>query len=145
MAFVSPPIIATGDLVPASEWNANWSYLYDSGWIAFSAVAGGYTNSWASSHGPAAGATVAGYRKIGNVVRFGGSIGGGSSGNAAFTMPAGTRPTYDLQLTIGPATINAIDVWIVKIPATGVVTPQLSAYGGAGISPTLDGVTYTID
>ena len=140
MAFVSPPIIATGDLVPASEWNANWSYLYDSGWITIPAASSGYTNSWVSSDGPASGATVAGLRKIGNVVRLGGSIASGVSGAAICTLIAAYRPAYRVRCT-GVSAATSTTVWMCDIVATGVMTPVFS--GGAQQS--LDGVTYTID
>jgi len=120
-------------------WNGSaWqSFAGDTGWIAIS----GYTNSWASNSGPGTSATVAAYRKTGNIVRLGGSIKTGSTATAAFTLPSGYRPTYLARF----GTMNSggtFSATQITVDTGGVVTPTWSS-GSAPVS--LDGVTFTID
>ena len=140
MSYTSPPVQASGDLITAATWNSNFSYLYDSGWIAFSVP--GYTNSWVNNGGPASGATAAGYRKIGNVVRLGGTIKTGSFGNAFVTLPGGFRPNVQASIAC-VTTTNAIDAVQLTVTNLGVCT--CIHVSGTGTIPSLDGATFTID
>ena len=54
-----------------------------------------FENSWTNAAG---GYQAAEYRKVGDMVHFRGRIAGGSSGTAAFTLPAGFRPPGGLSL-----------------------------------------------
>jgi hypothetical protein len=75
----------SGDVLTAAQMN---TAAGDSGWLSISA----FTNSWTG--------TVR-YRLIGQIVYLNGSISGGTSGLAAFTLPVGYRPAYNWNYAIG--------------------------------------------
>src|ERR1035437_1949626 len=140
MSWTSPPVIATGALVTAAMWNANFSYLYDSGWITLVAASSGYTNSWVSNNGPATGGTAAGLRQIGNVVRLGGNIKGGATATVALTLLAAYRPKYDSYL---PANVALTTSAVVQLEV--IVTGVCTVYFTSGSYSSLEGMTYTVD
>ena len=138
MSWASPPVQSTGDIISASTWNSNFSWLYDTGWLGFGATLA-YGNSWTDVQGPVAG--LAGYRRIGNIVRFGGQITGGTSGTSPFTMASGYRPTVYARMT-GVTMSTATDVAMVQVASTGIV---LITWTGSGTGICLDDMTYTLD
>ena len=102
-----------------SAWVALWD---DTGWQVPS-----YTNSWTNSDGPAAGGTAAGYRRQGQCVYMAGRIQTGTSGTAAFTLPAGFRPAAALYVPT-VTTGSGIAVGVLTISSAGVVTPSALSY-----------------
>ena len=119
-------------------WNGSaWqTFAGDTGWIAISS----YSNSWASNSGPASGGSAAGYRRFGNRVILSGQIKSGASGNAAFTLPSGYRPTVAMAFP-GATTGGGYLFCYWLVATTGVVTPTFSA----GNTPSLDGITFMVD
>lgn len=75
----------SGDVLTAANMN---TAAGDSGWLSIST----FTNSWTG--------TVR-YRLIGQTVFLNGTISGGASATAAFTLPVGYRPTYAWNYAIG--------------------------------------------
>jgi hypothetical protein len=129
---------ADGASVVLMSDGTNWHIVdgaQDTGWLPIPT----YTNSWASNSGPATGGTVAGYRLTGNTVRCSGTIKTGTSATAAFTLPAGARPTTTLYV-IG-ANAGALTVPVgYSITNVGVVTPNFSS----GTAPSIE-FTFTVD
>lgn len=140
MSWVSPPVIATGTLVTAAMWNSNFSYLYDSGWVPLViALGGSFSNGWSSCAGPVGGNTC-GIRIIGNVVRLGGQLTGGSSGTGPGTLQAAYRPAYPVTLT-GQTTITTNTVVYCSVSTGGLMVLAFAS----GTVPSLDGMTWTVD
>lgn len=102
----------------------------DSGWKSVS-----FENSWKNTGGEFFAAS---YRKQGNVVRLRGTIEGGLSGKACFTLPAGFRPTGSTFSAAGQGAGSPANL---TITSAGVVTPTATAISTIG----LDGTTFTID
>jgi hypothetical protein len=100
----------------------------DSGWIAPT-----LEHSW--GHG----AAEVGYRLQGNIVRLRGRLTGGASGTIAFTLPAGYRPS---QQTYMPLIAGGANTGYAVIEPAGTVAVGFTVAEG---SPSLDGVTFTID
>ena len=112
----------------------------DTGWLAMSNIPGGLLNSWANAAGPAAGGTIPGYRKIGNVVRLGGYFSGGSTNTNVVALPVGFRPTYALALPGGTTSgSNSFAFW--GISTAGVIIAEYVT----GTVPSVDGITFTVD
>jgi hypothetical protein len=130
---------ATMECLDGSNWFIT-SGMQDTGWIALSSIGGGLQNSWANGGGPATGATVPGYRKIGNVIRLGGTVSGGSTNTVVTTLPAGFHPTSAQALPAGTtAGSNSFAYW--GISTAGVIIPEFVT----GTVPSFDGVTFTVD
>jgi hypothetical protein len=138
-ATASIPVSAYGAYVTLMADGTNWHIVagqQDSGWLPFS-----YSNSYASNEGPATGYTAAGYRITGNVVRLGGSVKTGTTGNAIATLPAGYRPAYANVYLNSFASAAGADPCTFDITSAGVITPTFPA----GATPILDGLTFTVD
>lgn len=111
--------------------------MQDSGWLTI--ANGAMTNSWVNA-GSISGAFQ--YRMIGNRVFLQGSITGGTSANAAFTLPAGYRPTRTQNLTGN--TQGTFSTVIFTISTSGVCVPFFNSAGSA--TPiTFDGTSFTVD
>jgi hypothetical protein len=101
-----------GAVSAASTYNG--ASLGDTGWIAVSSFANGFS----------AVAAVA-YRKINNVVYMRGNVTGGTANAGAFTLPAGYRPAATIVIPVqqyGTGNIN-----YVTVGADGVVVPNASS------------------
>ena len=105
----------------------------DTGWIPLSTY---LTNSWASAGGPGTGATVAAFRKQGNIVRFGGEVASGSSTTMSTAIPAAYRPTYLTAYAVP----NSSAGQLVEVTAAGVLLNSSSS-----ASAFLDVITYATD
>ena len=119
MPWTTPTDRATGYVPTATDWNViedNLAYLYgDAGWTAVSA----FTNGWGAS------ASTPGFILLGRVVHLRGALTAGTAGTAAFTLPAGYRPTQQgAYLCSNNATATANEV---TVSTAGVVTPLNSA------------------
>jgi hypothetical protein len=126
----STHIYATGEVVTAATLNtfveANLMFLYgDTGWTNVSS----FTNSWVSVSQPA-------YILIGRVVYLRGSIGSGTAGASAFTLPAGYRPTLAMSWTVNTNTPGAPNT--ITIATSGTVTPSTST------NTSLAGITFPV-
>jgi len=84
-----------------------------------------FANSWANTGSPHYDAAYK--QNIFGVVRLHGRIDSGSTGNAAFTLPAGYRPNATIGFAVSGGTVT--------ISAAGVVTPT-------GTSLYLDGISF---
>lgn len=121
MGWTTPTDRTTGYVPTATDWNIiedDLTFLYgDTGWTSVS----GFTNSWTSNAAP----QVARYRLVGSMVTMQGSIGAGTLNTAAFTLPAGYRPTEtvvfvtDSNAAFGRFSITAAGV---VMPITGATT-----------------------
>jgi hypothetical protein len=101
----------------------------DSGWQSFS-----FVNSWAGSG--------ANYRLTGNVLRFRGSVSGGSSGTTMATLPSAYRPAT--AAAIGATTfVSTFAAGSLAVTTGGLVQP--SYVSGSLSFFQLDGLTCTID
>lgn len=94
----------SGDVLTAANMN---TAAGDSGWLSIST----FTNSWTG--------TVR-YRLIGQTVFLNGTISGGASATAAFTLPVGYRPTYAWNYAIGYTNAAAPASMYGAIATTGV-------------------------
>jgi hypothetical protein len=107
----------TGYVVTAADWNIvedDLAYLYgDTGWTTMSS----FTNSWT------AGQTVR-YILLGRVVYLDGWVGSGTAATAAFTLPAGYRPSSNRAYTgaVGTTAANTV-----TIGTDGTVKPSTTA------------------
>jgi hypothetical protein len=106
-------------------WQGSYS---DSGWLAPA-----YEHSWKAKAG-----SLVGYRKQGNVVRLRGRIESGETSQAAFTLPAGFRPT---QQAYQGVIQGGVVMGFLIVETSGAVVPGTE---GAK-TPSLDGVTFTVD
>ena len=119
MAWTTPITHATGDVVPASDWNTyirdNTNYLFgDTAWTGAAGVT--FTNSWADFGG----VNLFGFRKVGTRVVCRGALHNGTINTAAFTFPAGYRPvgdTYNFVVTSASNTTG-----FVTVTTAGVLT-----------------------
>ena len=109
--------------------------IADSGWIVIGAAgAPPFQNAWTNYGSPF---STAAYRKINGVVRLRGLIASGTMSAAAFTLPAGYRPTQQwLFGTISNSSIGRVDV-----TTAGVVMPSL----GSNAWYALDGLSFPAD
>lgn len=89
------------------------------------------TNSWLNYGG---GYQTAQYRKVGDIVYLRGSIGAGTLGSAAITLPAGFRPPAQIQFEPS-GTVDYIDV-----TTGGAVVPA----GGSNTVASLDGIQFSV-
>lgn len=136
------PLNARGSFVELQCDGTNWHVTAgapDSGWLPFT-----YANSWASNGGPATGGSAAGYRKIGNIVRLGGSIHNGTN-NAAFA----TALTAFGPMILGSSSLTGIEVptaggTTCQVTVSNTAVPSISASSGP-TTVVLDGVTWTVD
>src|SRR5215472_16626669 len=108
--------------------NGNTAYLY--GDVAWTNVAS-FTNSWVNF---GSGAFSAGYRLVGNRVFLRGAIKSGTINTAAFTLPAGYRPTANINLVA----VSNLAVGAVQILSSGVVTPA----AGSNVWISFDGLSF---
>ena len=115
MPWTTPTDRTTGYTVTAADWNIvedDLTYLYgDTGWTSV----GSFTNGWSGT--PA-------YILLGRVVFLRGAMNAGTANTAAFTLPAGYRPTSSSNFIVsaGGSATNTI-----VVATTGTVTPVLSA------------------
>jgi hypothetical protein len=127
----STHIWATGEILTAANMvtyvEANLAFLYgDAGWTAPA-----YTNSWVDFGAP--NLTVA-FRLVGNWVELRGTMKSGTINAAAFTLPAGYRPTATAQFAVPSNSLFGM----VSITSAGVVTPVV----GSNVSVSLDGIHF---
>lgn len=139
----SIPCSALGAYVVLQGDGTNWHIVagqQDSGWVPLT-----YSNSWASNGGPASGATAAGYRLIGNVVRVAGSIKSGASSTLAFTLPAGVRPPSNVNVLLESLSTGGLADYLgaAAVATSGAVTPQYTSAGFVCLN--LDGIEFTVD
>lgn len=120
-----------GAVLPASDLNTylrdNLTFLYgDTSWTAPT-----FTNSWVDFGGTC---PAAGFRLVGTRVVLRGAIKSGTINTAAFTLPAGYRPTGSVTFAVnsngsyGAATITS----------AGVFTPAV----GSNVAFNLDGISF---
>lgn len=135
------PMISSGRFVLAtpSGGSGGGTSGGDATWTA--AILG---NSWANYGTPYA---PAGYRKDANgIVHLRGLIKLGTMGAAAFTLPTGYRPPYELGFSV-PSTSTSTGTspatGRVDVLASGAVVPQ-TGYGSNGFY-FLDGVSFYTD
>jgi hypothetical protein len=132
MPYTTTTDRATGYVPTAADWNIiedNLTYLYgDVAWTNVSV----FTNSWVAFGAPE---FAPGFRLVGNRVYLRGCLKTGTPGNAAFTLPAGYRPTATCQFAVAS---NAA-LGIVQIGSSGVVTPTAV---GSTVSFFLDGISF---
>jgi hypothetical protein len=130
VAWSTPVIHATGDVVSASDWNVgsnDLSYLYgDTSWTSVS-----YTNSWVD-YGIGFQPVV--FRKFGTRVAVRGRMKSGTLSAAAFTLPSGYRPPTTCDFAV--ASNGAFG--LIDVSSAGVVTP----IGGSNTYYCLDGVFF---
>ena len=120
-AWATPNDFATGHVVTAADWNnfmgtnGDLAFLFgDIGWTNVPA----FTNSWAAS------GTAPGYILIGRTVWLRGAMSAGTANTAAFTLPAGYRPSQTVNVLVnnGAASAN-----LLTVNTTGTVVPLNSA------------------
>ena len=125
---------APGAYAVVESDGAQWLLIagkQDTGWLA----ASGFTNSWAAA------SPIPQYRLVDNEVELTGGIYGGTTGDPAFTLPAGYRPPAICRFGVTDTSgLNVLSS--VKIDTNGNVTPY-SGTTGDGVS--LDNVRFTID
>lgn len=131
MAWSTPTSHAVGDVLTAADWNlntvANPEYLFgDATWTNATTQ-----NSWVG------GATTPGFLKAGNIVYLRGSVTGGTSGNAAFTLPTGYRPSQLMAI----ATPVDLGTGYAQVTTAGLVIPDVPV---GGTQWTLDGVAFSV-
>lgn len=82
-----------------------------------------FQNGWTNSAG---GYVPARYRKIGDIVYVEGNIGGGPSNNAAFTLPVGFRPPYQMEMpgTGWNSSTGRVVNMVTVERTTGIVRPE---------------------
>lgn len=129
MSWTAPVTQVTGYVVTASDWNVQVNdllFLYgDSTWTAVAT----YTNSWAAS------GTTPGYILQGRTVYLRGAMTAGTAGDAAFTLPAGYRPTQasEFIVSVGSTTVNQV---IVNTSGTVVPTNSTTVW--------LSGISFSV-
>lgn len=86
-----------------------------------------FANSWVNYGGSD---MTARFRRIGKVVYLTGTIKSGNSGSAAFTLPAGYRPSATLRIGTDAwdGTAGRVD-GLILITSAGVVTPYVDVTG----------------
>lgn len=92
-------------------------------WTPTAWVAVTFQNGWASQsgYGPAS------YRKIGDVIYTRGLIWGGSASVSAFTLPAGFRPPYLLEIPTNAYVSGSTHTpTVVTIGTDGTVRPAIT-------------------
>lgn len=134
------------DPITSTDWNnitaaltSQLSYgATDTGWISASLV-----NSWTVNVG--SGSATPGYRKIGNTVYLRGTIQGGASGSACWTMASAYLSASNIYLAAvaGVSSFPGAAGLYVQISPAGTVAPQ---YGSGTLSYfSLDGLSYLVD
>lgn len=121
MGWTTPTDRSTSYVVTSTDWNViedDLTFLYgDTGWTNVSV----FTNSWAS----AGAGNVPRFALIGRVVYLNGMVTGGTINTAAFTLPAGYRPSQlqrfgnAFNAAFGQLTVNPAGN---VIPAVGATT-----------------------
>ena len=128
MRDLSPPPVQAPMFLDKEQQvlNPNWTIWFSTvarvpGWNAVSA----FSNSWASVGTPYH--PVGFHRDVFGVIRLRGRLGSGSTGNAAFTLPATFRPGATQSFAVAGGTVS--------ITTAGVVTPT-------GTTLDLDGISF---
>jgi len=137
VAFTNPDTIhraSTGAVAPAA-WgdtvNDDLNALYgDTAWTAVT-----YSNSWVD-YGTGHNAT--GFRKVGTRVVLRGAMKSGTINAAAFTLPAGYRPTATVEMAVYSNNGTGSTEAIVTITSAGVLTPTI----GSNTFFSLEGVNF---
>ena len=119
MPWTTPTDRLSGYTVTAADWNIvedDLSFLYgDTAWTVVST----FTNSWTAGAG-----FVPRYSKTGNMVTMQGVVTGGTLAAAAFTLPAGYRPT---GFTLGFAVAANNAFGRLTVTAAGLVIPTIGS------------------
>jgi hypothetical protein len=126
VSWTTPKTWNVGDPATSADLNTyvrdNASFLYgDAGWTN----ASGFTNSWAANPSP----NIPRFMVMGRVVYLTGMVSGGTLGSAAFTLPAGYRPSQTVQ--IGTVSNGAFGQ--VFITSAGLVTPSVGSVSNVSL------------
>ena len=122
MPWTTPVDQITGHVVTATDWNAtgqdDLTFLFgDAAWTNVSV----FTGTWA------AGSITPRFILLGRTVSLQGHLSTGTINTAAFTLPAGYRPTQNLCFpAVSPAGASGAFASF-TIATTGVLTPQVGS------------------
>jgi hypothetical protein len=132
MAWSTPVLHATGDVVPSADWNGlanDLTFLYgDAAWTSVPS----FSNGWS-----AVGGEPPRYRKVGTLTVITGQMTGGTIDTTAFTLPAGYySPTATAHIT---CVVNNVadSTGLLLVTTTGTVVPYA---GPSSTTWSIDGV-----